>query len=85
MKIKVTQEHIDKGAIGDCSLCPIALALKENGFNDFLVDSSAIFNKEHTLYMHLPFELIMWIKNFDKGKQVEPFEFDFIIQEGAYY
>ena len=33
MKIKVTQDHIDNGEVGDSLLCPIALAMTESRLN----------------------------------------------------
>jgi hypothetical protein len=77
MKIVVAQEHIDKGRTGSCSKCPIALAAHDIGLLDAMVT-------ENGLYAYTPYrggklspKASLFVKKFDLGKKVLPFEFEF--------
>lgn len=80
-KVSVTQEHIRKGSRHDCSSCPIALALKDMfpGRHVF-VDIISMRVGRHNSYGHcdLTHE---FMKDFDNGKPVEPFDFLMVGQD----
>lgn len=42
VKVRVTRKHINKGAQGECSLCPVALALIDAGFQKVSVGAGDI-------------------------------------------
>ena len=84
-RIKVTQEHIDLGKPGICDHCPIALAVREMCDSPSLhVDVSPrameIWEVEHPeaplLLGFLPEEAVRFVREFDLGYTVDPFEFD---------
>lgn len=64
MKIKVTQEHFDKGYWHNPLNNSITLTLKEAGFKSVEVYRYNIYIGYHKIPIDLPF------------KQVEPFEFE---------
>lgn len=66
MKIKVTQDHIDRGVRRGLLDCPIALAFGEQ----------PDLNTRDFLCSHLPIEAVIFIGKFDAGKSVQPFEFE---------
>lgn len=81
-KFNVTQKHIDAGEYQDPFSCPIALSLKEQGYqcthvgddvttagtcNDGRTD-----NRED--YQH-DYLVSKWIANYDNQEKVYPFEF----------
>lgn len=75
MKIKVTQKHIDNGFKNNCWRCPIALAIEEQLINkSFTVASSTIRIQGNVI--NLPYEACNFIRKFDNGLPVEPFEFE---------
>lgn len=81
IKIKVTEEHIDKGNQADCYSCPIALALKEA--------SQELGTPEVCGYMvywpkkigTLPHKAREFIRKFDKDRTAQPFEFEIDIED----
>ncbi|AXH46555.1 hypothetical protein SEA_ROBINSPARKLES_110 [Gordonia phage RobinSparkles] len=80
MKVTVTQEHIDKGKPWEICNCPIALALKEKGFANVEVSTLAISvgknNQALLNHYSVPSIAKQFIKAFDDGQTVEPFEFE---------
>lgn len=42
MKIRVTAKHIREGVRLDTRYCPVALAIKEEGYSDVHVDDSSV-------------------------------------------
>lgn len=76
MKVRITQEHIDKGERHARGRCPIALAIKERkGVIDvnILYDSAYIkYTKSSTTYF-MSKEGSTFITLFDIGKKVKPF------------
>ncbi|ANA87336.1 hypothetical protein PBI_KAMPE_104 [Gordonia phage Kampe] len=80
MKVTVTQEHIDKGKRWEICNCPIALALKEKGFNNVEVSTFEISASKHNDLMinhyRVPSVAKRFIKSFDDGHPVEPFTFE---------
>jgi hypothetical protein len=79
--ITVTQEDINDGKGGNCTLCPIALAAKRT-FPDicpvvgayFLVLDSAPGEEDGEL-IPLPGDAQQFVEDFDFGRPVEPFSF----------
>jgi hypothetical protein len=79
LKIKVTQEHIDKGERKSERFCPVALALKEQ------THERAFVLKENCYFLvrqyvprkyPMPKEVEEFVSKFDKGEKVDPFSFD---------
>lgn len=86
-RIKVTQEHIDKGKRKRSCECPITLAVKEiTGFK-YVSTSSLIriFPDGHLIYdmqiASVPYNAKLFIERFDNAgpKFVTPFEFNLVI------
>ena len=78
--IRVTQEHITKGVMGDIFRCPVALALCEQGGyepGDLTVNYSEIVAPlgDRDIAAGLPAEAAEFIGLFDDGESVQPFEF----------
>lgn len=81
MKITVTQQHIDKGVRGSCSSDPISLALQDAGFKNPWAGTDRItasgfgpFRRYYSL--ETPPALLAFMRDFDTGKEVLPFEFE---------
>lgn len=84
MRVKVTQDHIDRGVRREPCLCPIALALKDLGVDKPNVHftfvrweewgADGIF--ERLCLPNLPAGARKFVKLFDEGESVKPFEFD---------
>ena len=78
IKIEVKQRHINHGKRGHCSSCPIALAINNtNCFRDAWI-SPARFNgwyKNVYSSCKLPRSATRFIRRFDTGKEVKPFNF----------
>lgn len=76
MKIKVTQEHIDKGTDNEPELCPVALAIKEVfGMWAFVsVSECSIIVADRILFV--PTSVHDFVERFDNGYTVDPFEFE---------
>ena len=74
MKIKVTKEHIDKGRKKSALSCPIALAIGDKyGLDASVGPESCVIG--YTI-CDLPKSVKKFIKLFDNGYSVEPFEFN---------
>ena len=78
MRIKVKQEHIDKGLRGSYFSCPLALASQDAGLElpgagmhkiMYLVDDELCGSL-------MPDEARKFRSRFDRGWKVEPFSFD---------
>lgn len=79
MKIKVTQEHIAKGKPQRSEWCPIALAAKDVFPQEIVVVSPydlQVIAEQRDRYWHLPAQVRQFIKDFDGGRPVEPFDFE---------
>lgn len=75
MIIKVTQDDIWNGIKDDCCNCPVALAIGRR----FPVESVAVRSLAITIggiKFPLPVHVWQWIRKFDTGCAVEPFEFE---------
>lgn len=83
MKIKVTQEHINKGRPGSGSSCPIALAIKDalNAPVVFVVHASVNMYKIYGSKLkrnafRLDKNAVQFQKDFDHGFLVQPITVD---------
>ena len=82
MKIRVTREDIDNGEAGDCDRCPVALALLRHTNADEVTVGNCgvdIFHDSGLVVdygVDLPEVARDFIKKFDTGRDVEPFEFE---------
>lgn len=80
-KISVTKKHISKGKPESCARCPVALALKEQAFNNDYdtvdVGGESIWAKAGSAYSvrKLPRSVVRFINRFDQKKKVKPFNF----------
>lgn len=82
MRINVTQEDIESGVRGVCSLCPIARATRRETLPDIHVSVTEnqirLTNegtREGEVYW-LPTEAVAFVKAFDTWADVVPFEFE---------
>lgn len=77
LKVKVTQKHIANGEPHDGDSCPIALALKQQGFRgvDVNYDSATFMDGDFTVYLTLPKVAQKFVSSFDEEEEVKPFEF----------
>ena len=79
MIVTVTQDHIDKGVRNDCTECALALALRPHfsftipGVFDSCV---VVLSGGQLKYSDLPENAEIWLRKFDLGQEVEPFEFE---------
>lgn len=73
--IEVKAKHIKNGECGDPVGCPIALALRDIGFefDSVLGDTIRVFDNCKTIY--LPKKAQKFIAKFDAQKEVKPFKF----------
>lgn len=89
LKVEVTQKDIDIGLRGDCSQCPVALAVSraliaaglEYGVG---VDELNIKLFRHGMLVHTirtPKEVAEFIEDFDSRYSVEPFLFEIEVPE----
>lgn len=85
IRIKVTQEHIQRGLRNSACSCPIALAMAEHfgddlDHNDNVVGCGFITHYEHGTGKRTswwaPPEVERFIDKFDGGGAVSPFEFE---------
>lgn len=83
MKISVTREHLRNGKPISPGLCPVALALGEQHVGQEFV----VFSTHMTCQMGngravfvLPPNAVLNISRFDKGEQVEPYEFELEVE-----
>lgn len=89
MLIKVTQECIDRGERQICFSCPVAIAINRALPAGQRCIVSAIMIKIYKDYRMLDSDIIKtidtsdevrnFIKDFDSGREVQPFEFELCI------
>lgn len=82
MVVQVTEDHIDQGDYGICDSCPIALALKEMGYADVWVDDRwiSLDGRDGKRYP-IPRAVDLFIDDFDREREVKPFEFELILHD----
>lgn len=78
LHVTVTAEHIANGLKWDCRLCPIALAFKDAGYplTDVRARSAYPRGRFQGGGIKLPIFARDFIRMFDSGGNVKPFEFD---------
>lgn len=81
MLIKVTQTDIDNGIKGSCVFCPIAQALRKQDKMAISISVGSCFIEYFKLgecnnSLRMPEIACNFIRAFDKGLPVEPFEFE---------
>jgi hypothetical protein len=75
LKLKVTQDHINRGVRNNCWHCPIALAFKELGLSTTVGRTEVCYEDIDSFYtLPLPAEATQFTFNFDAGFAVQPFE-----------
>lgn len=87
MRVKVTQEDIEKGIPEHCGKCPIARAIRRAMPDAISVGVGSIgvewFDKSGFRVAELPQQAQQFIYYFDFGEPVQPFEFDLEIPQGG--
>lgn len=76
-RIYVTKNDIKNGKRGNCSKCPVALALYRR-FPDFKIKVGALIKIGHEL-LEIKNRVAFFIHDFDGGKKVKPFSFYIVI------
>lgn len=78
MIIKVQWNHIDLGIVGEATHCPIAAAMEDAGLRHALAGASLLMWRDHRGGRRVkhPKEVRGFIRRFDAGEPVEPFEFE---------
>lgn len=81
IKVQVTAEDIKDGLPHRCSQCPIALAIKRgHNINDVQVapfgHTELLFATVNGHSRPLPPGAAQFVRDFDAGRDVSPFEFD---------
>ncbi len=82
-RVSVTNRHIKAGVFGSCSLCPVALALREAlpdyafavGWGSFTVCVPGEELGENIARIETPLLARRFIKKFDSLNAVRPFSF----------
>lgn len=78
--IQITQEHIDNGKRAECSLCPIALAIKKVIKSDLNVGTGYgniwISGHEVDWYTKTPEVARVFMFQFDRQYSVKPTKFE---------
>ena len=72
----ITNIHIQHGCPSQYGSCPIAMALNESGFINVKVLSTKFTHFSPYTVIDLPPVVIDFIKSFDNGQVVKPFEFE---------
>ncbi len=76
MKIKVTQEDIDRGIRCSTAHCPIVFAIRRETGNSASVHLPVVYINGLDV-ADLPLSAMQFVVAFDRGQPVEPFEFEF--------
>ena len=88
MRIEVTEESIEDGVRGSPSECPIAQALCAHGFGWPSVRRDHVVFTKHPgnflgIKADLPEEAQTFVRSYDDGEEVEPFEFEIDLGGGS--
>ena len=90
MKFELTEDHIRAGKQGNCSMCPVALCLREQAPDSVVTGIQTSTRSRSTAetwagitvlrvrgeYYRTPPEVSSFITRFDDGKTVKPFSFE---------
>lgn len=81
INVKITASHIKDGSPGECTKCPIALALLEMGYGDVKVDEKSLTmidgNGQRFTYK-IPRDASLFILDYDQDYKVGPIVFDLL-------
>lgn len=83
VRVKVTQEHIDRGEPNNMHACPVLFALRDAGIPAECVYTS-FFEVDASFSYNFPESVVEEIKGFDYmnlGMGMVPFEFDVDVPE----
>ena len=85
IRVRVTQEHINGGTRNDCGCCPVALALIDMLYECVRVDATHIEIRIGTSVRGFltPLEVAIFVRKYDGGEEVEPFEFELELEPGG--
>lgn len=75
IKIKVKKTDIQRGLMGQARFCPIAIATKRATKRRHFVAVAGSFMEIGRKRFQAPQAVQTFVKRFDSGKSVEPFEF----------
>lgn len=78
IRIEVTKEDIMRGMKKDCFSCPIARAMKRQGFTSVTVGRNQILASHadgSVVDVAAPKKVRVFVSRFDDGQYVEPFSF----------
>lgn len=76
MLIRVTKKHIKQGVISDPYSCPVALAIRDKGFECVVTEHTIRTNNIWAYKRYnCPRSVSRFVKAFDKGRKVKPFSF----------
>jgi len=79
VRVQVVSEDIERGVVGSCDECPIALAIKECFAGDFWDNYTIKVDRAQIdvgpFKFKTPPRLKKFIKAFDNGEKVRPFVF----------
>ena len=81
LTVRVLRRHIKKGNKDTITMCPIALALKDMGFNLPRVYACGSIRHTRNTYAEYNTMVANFIDSFDSGKPVSPFSFKLRIEE----
>jgi hypothetical protein len=84
--VRVTEEHIGRGARGQNNCCPIALAVKDAGVPWARVGSLSIrlLLRDMTFLVRLPEAAMRFVAAFDNGHPVRPIYFEIHLPSVGY-
>jgi hypothetical protein len=78
IKVEVSKQDIEVGTRGEPDCCPIAWALERKDFKEIYVSDAYVNFEDEKGNLHeyyLPPKALGFVKAFDKGEDVFPFEF----------
>ena len=80
--VRVDQKHLDNGKQFSCEDCAVSLSIKETFAKEKVIGCRtssryvALFFPKQTVCCEFPPEVTDFVRKFDKGEKVEPFEFE---------
>lgn len=84
IKLKVTQEDINRGTKGSAKSCPVALALTREGYTNVSVAGDVLMRvNDETWYLPFQKDVSNFVQAFDRGDKVEPTEFAMTFQPSS--
>lgn len=77
LTVTVTADDIAEGEALSCSACPVALAIRRLGYPHARVDWGYAMMRGYDARIELPPAAVKFIEDFDDGRVVHPFVFEF--------